>query len=692
VSSHAARLDAAPRALTAGGLRANVDVLLPLGIGALLAAIALRGGGGLQLKPTTEVEMALELGGGVVAAGSLLAGRDRRAAHGMPALLCFAALAALTIASVLWSVNPSDTWLEASRTLSYAVVFGVAIVFARFAPHRWAAIVGGTVVASTIICVYALLTKVFPGALNPDEVYARLREPFGYWNAVGLMAALGAPGCLWLGARRDGHAAIGALAYPALGMMLLTLLLAYSRGGLLALVIGLALWFTLVPLRLRGVAVLATSATGAVLAAVWAFSQDGLSKDRMAIDQRAASGHELGLLLIVMIAVLLAAGLAIGFAAARRAPSSDVRRVAGVGILLAVALVPVAGAIGLAFSTRGLGGSISHGWKQLTDPHASTPPNDPGRLTAVGSVRARYWNEALKMWKGHPGKGVGAGGYATLRPRYRQDDLDVRHAHGYVVQTLADLGVAGMLISVALVGFWLIAATSAVGRRRALGWAGTYSPERIGLLTLLTIVVIFGVHSFVDWTWFVPGNAVVALLCAGWLAGRGPLTPEPVTSAGALVERLRAGARNRQRAVLAGAAMLVALIAAWATWQPLRSQNAMDDALAALERKDVKAARADAQAAQDRNPLAVEPLFVRSVVEQQAGDRAGARRALEDAVKLQPTNSEPWLRLANYALTVEHDPAQAKAALGPALYLDPRSSTGIGLYLQAQRTPAAKHK
>jgi hypothetical protein len=690
VSSHAARLDAAGpgRALgVASRVRVNADVLLPIGIGALLAAIALRAGGGLQLPPTTEVEMALELGGGVVAAGALLAGRDRRAAYGMPALLCFAALVALTIGSVLWSVSPSDSWLEASRTLSYAVVFGAAIVFARFAPHRWAAIVGGTVIASSIICVYALLTKVFPGALNPNEVYARLREPFGYWNAVGLMAALGAPGCLWLGARRDGHAAIGALAYPALGLMLLTLLLAYSRGGLLALAIGMGVWFAFVPLRLRGAVVLATSATGALLTAIWAFAQDGLSKDRMTLDQRASAGHELGVLLVVMIAVLLAAGLAIGFAAARRAPRPDIRRAAGVAILVALALVPVAGAGALAFSTRGLGGSISHGWKQLTDPHASTPPNDPGRLTAVGSVRARYWNEALKMWKGHPGKGVGAGGYATLRPHYRQDDLDVRHAHGYVVQTLADLGIAGMLISAALVGFWLIAATSAVGRRRRLAWVESYSPERIALLTLLTVVVIFGVHSFVDWTWFVPGNAVVALLCAGWLAGRGPLTPEPVAGGG-LVERMRAGLRAPWRAAMAGAALLVALIAAWATWQPLRSQNAMDDALSALEHKDIKAARADAQAAQDRNPLAVEPLFVRSVVEQQAGDAAGARRALEEAVKLQPSNSEPWLRLAAYALNVEHDPAQAKAALGPALYLDPRSSTGISLYLQAQRQPA----
>jgi hypothetical protein len=352
--------------------------------------------------------------------------------------------------------------------------------------------------------------------------------------------------------------------------------------------------------------------------------------------------------------------------------------------------VPVAGAVALAFSTRGLGGSISHGWKQLTDPHASTPPNDPGRLTAIGSVRARYWNEALKMWKGHPLKGVGAGGYATLRPRYRQDDLEVRHAHGYVVQTLADLGLAGMLISVALVGFWLIAATSAVGRERGLSWSTAFTPERIGLLTLLSIVVIFAAHSFVDWTWFVPGNAVVALLCAGWLAGRGPLLPEPMPGGGSLRDRMRAGLRIPLRAGLAAAAIVVALIAAWTTWQPLRSQNAMDDALGALEGKNINAARSDAQAAEDRNPLAVEPLFVRSVVEQQAGDTVAARGALENAVQLQPTNSEPWLRLADFDLNVLHDPAQAKAALGPALYLDPRSPTGIALYLQAQRTPVKK--
>ena len=62
----------------------------------------------------------------------------------------------------------------------------------------------GIALACVVVCGWALLTKVFPGALAEDETYARLRAPFGYWNAVGLMAALGIPPLLWLGARRSG--------------------------------------------------------------------------------------------------------------------------------------------------------------------------------------------------------------------------------------------------------------------------------------------------------------------------------------------------------------------------------------------------------------------------------------------------------------------------------------------------------
>src|SRR3954453_2978305 len=162
------------------------------------------------------------------------------------------------------------------------------------------------------------------------------------------------------------------------------------------------------------------------------------------------------------------------------------------------------------------------------------------------------------MLADHPGAAVCAGGYGTARPRYRHDSLDVRHAHGYVVQTLADLGIVGIMLSLLALGAWWVSATRATGlRRRDRGLP--FSPERIGLLTMFTVVIIFGVHSFVDWTWFVPGNALVALLCGGWLAGRGPLAPPTVTG---LELRPRAWLADRWRLVLAATAIAVALTAA----------------------------------------------------------------------------------------------------------------------------------
>ena len=68
-----------------------------------------------------------------------------------------------------------------------------------------------------------------PASLASEETYARLREPFAYWNSVGLMAALGVPPLLWLAARRSGHAAANALAWPGIGLLLVCLMLS-TRG------------------------------------------------------------------------------------------------------------------------------------------------------------------------------------------------------------------------------------------------------------------------------------------------------------------------------------------------------------------------------------------------------------------------------------------------------------------------------
>jgi O-Antigen ligase/Tetratricopeptide repeat len=668
----------------------------------LLCFVAFLAGGGLSLSRTTTVEMVLTIGSGVIVAGVVAFASRRRRHYGLSSVGLLVALTAMTALSLVWSVQPDDSFKDAGRMLAYSGFFGASVLLAGAFPARWRAVLGGVTLAAVVVCGYALLTKVFPDQLDASDIYARLRAPYSYWNAIGLTAAMGAIGCMWLGARRAGHALLSALAYPAMGLLLLTLMLAYSRGALAALALGLALWFCIVPLRLRGAAVLLAGATGAAAVVAWDFSTHALSSDNVALGARTTAGHRLGALLVAMLLVLTLVGLLVGFLTARQAPSIRTRRRAGAALLCVLALAVVGFAGGLAASHRGLAGSISHGFDSLTNPHAAIPPNTPGRLTAVGSVRARYWNEALKVFQAHPVLGAGAEGYATARLRYRTETLDVRHAHGYIVQTLADLGVIGLALTLALLVAWMAAAgrcTHPFNRRwtswRALrswrsgarpSWrrwtiaerAAPYGPERIGMLSMLCLVVVFGIHSLADWTWYVPGDACVALLCAGWLAGRGPLEPgganlRPQTPAVAFHVRAL-GARLRElppmRAGLAGAAVVASLLAAWTQWQPQRSIDSSQQALALIA-GDPRGAEAAAQTAVARDPLSAQALITLSTVQHATGQLALARATLQRAVRMQPSNPQTWLALGRYDLA--SDPRSALDELGAAIFLNPES-------------------
>jgi len=338
---------------------------------------------------------------------------------------------------------------------------------------------------------------------------------------------------------------------------------------------------------------------------------------------------------------------------------------------------------------------VSRAWTQLTDPEAQTPANTPDRLTATSSVRARYFAEAFDVHAESPWIGAGAGAYATARSRFRQDTLEVRHAHGYVVQTLADLGWAGLALSLLATLAWLLSAARATGvRRRDRGLP--FTAERIGLLTLVVVVVVFGVHSLVDWTWFVPANAGVALLCAGWVAGRRPLReqrevrlpdPRPVEPLPPHAARLARVRRSLPplRGVAAALVVVLALAAAWTAAQPVRAINAGEAAFERLALGQPEAAVSIAQIATERNPLAAEPLFELAAIRQGVGDVRGAQRALERAVELQPANPEAWRRLGRLRLSVLNDPQGALQAFRAAYFLDPRSPGAVSDVLEASR-------
>ena len=520
-----------------------------IAVAVVLSAAAFGADGGLRLERLTWTEIGLVLVGAALVIAALLTTQRAGRVYGALTLAALAALTVFTAISINWSMAPSSSWQEANRTLAYLATLAGALALVRLIPGRWAAVLEGVAVASLIVCGWALATKVFPNLLAPDETFARLREPFGYWNAVGLMAALGVPPLLWLAARRSGHAAVNALAWPALGLLIVAMMLSYSRGALLALLVGLAFWFAVVPLRLRGVLPLIVASFASVPVVAWAFARDALSTDDVPLSARTDAGHDFGALLLLLCVVLLGLGLAANFIASERSLHPRTRVLAGRGVLAALALGLIAIVIGIAAAPGGINGQASKAWKQLTDPNVDAPTNTPDRLTATSSVRARYWQEALRIYRDSKLVGAGAGAYEVARTRYRRGTQSIRHAHGYGVQTLADLGLVGLGLSLLAAAAWLVAAMRATGlRRRDRGLP--YDPERIGALTMFSVVVVFGFHSLVDWTWFVPGTVAVALLCAGWVAGRGPLRARleaPAAGAGPAAALVAPGAGQRDR-------------------------------------------------------------------------------------------------------------------------------------------------
>ena len=664
---------------------APVDVVIALVLAAALAAAAFIANGGLQLGPATGVEIAAILISAVLIGASLVFTGLEARVHGGAALAAVTSLAALTALSIVWSLYPSDSWVEANRTLAYAATFAAGLAAVRLARDRWQSVLWGILLAVVAVSVYGLATKVAPAWLAPDEIYARLREPFGYWNAVGVMAAMGIPVCLWLGARRESRPLEVAVAYPVLGLLIVTMLLSFSRGSIIAALAGIALWLVLVPLRLRTLAVLVPGAVASGLVAVWAFSQGALTDDRVPLADRKDAGVEFGLILLAMCAVLVAAGLLIRRRAEQRPLSEPARRRAGIAALAALAAVPLVVLVALALSDRGIGGTVSDRWSDLTK-EQSTPQNDPGRLIQTGNVRTIYWARALDVWRAHKLDGAGAGSFDQAQLRYRDQPAQGRHAHGYIHQTLADLGLIGLALSLIAVGAWLYAVARTLGLRR--GADREWPPERTGLAALALVAIVFGVHSTIDWTWFVPAVAMTGLFAAGWVGGRGPL--EPVTEAGPpALSSVEPGMPARpvlaRRLAGAGAVVALAILAALVVAQPWRAQNRGDEALQLVDNGNFAAARTAASDAHQIDPLSVEPFFERAVIEDSAGNRPAALKALQDAVRLQPASSEAWRRLGEYYLNRLSQPDQAIPVLRGALFLDPFSNTNRADYVYALR-------
>ncbi len=668
-------------------LRPHAPRVAEVVLGAALAGVAFGAAGGSELGRTTTVEVLVVLLGGAVVAAAIVWSRSGRV-NGATSVALFGALAAVTALSVTWAVVPALAYVEAGRTFAYLAIFAAAVAGARLAPRATPVVITGIVLAATAAVVYALAARVWPASLGESEISNRIGQPFQYWNAVGTTAALAIPGLLWLGTRRGGGIAGRVLAYPALGAAILAILLTQSRGALVAAAIVAIAWLAIVPLRLRTLPLIIVPAAGAGAVAVWALSKDAFSVPAEPLAVKEAVAGEFGLLLVLLALALVVAGVAVNAGQTRGVPPLRVRRRIGIVALAIACAVPLAAFTSVAFSDGGIGGAIGDRVDELTSETQTAPAEQgAGRFTAASSTRGKYWREAGRVFEDRPAIGLGAGNFQTTRLRHRKDASVTRHAHGFVPQTLADLGVLGVTLSAALLLAWLVAVARATGlhpRRLPFrnGNGGLlprrdWDGDRIALVAAALIAVAFGLQSAIDWTWFVPGPTAMALVAAGFVAGRAPLgepEPQPQPHAAASPARLLA----------ASGVLLTAILIAWAIWQPEAASRETADAIRLSDAGEVDAAIAKTEDAADTNPLSSEPLLTRAAVETDAGLVDAARRSLEEAVLKFPGDPQTWYRLAAFQLGTLDRPNEAAATVRGAIFLDPLSQPNRLLYLQAK--------
>ena len=104
----------------------------------------------------------------------------------------FGLLTVWMLISAAWSSDTTSAVLEAERALVY--VSGLAALLLVSRRGAIGSLLAGALAAVTIATAYGLIGRLFPSvhAVGGIADTGRLAEPVGYWNGLGILAAMGA--------------------------------------------------------------------------------------------------------------------------------------------------------------------------------------------------------------------------------------------------------------------------------------------------------------------------------------------------------------------------------------------------------------------------------------------------------------------------------------------------------------------
>jgi Flp pilus assembly protein TadD len=536
--------------------------------------------------------------------------------------------------STAWSIDAVESVHEGQRMLVYASA-AVALVLVVRASAVSAAL-GGVLAGVVLACAYSLATRLFPDRLGVFDPAAgfRLSEPLGYWNGLGIFAAMGALLAVGFAARAR-TTLVRALAGALPIILLPTVYLTLGRGPWVALGVAVLAAIVLDPRRLQLLGVLFAVGAPAAAAVLAASRYEALRRVDSPVALATREGQRLALILAGL--ALLAAVAAAAFAVLER--RLDVPRPLRLGFAGAVALV----ALGLLIAVFvRFGGPVTLADKAY-DSFTGPPPSIEGDIgerlfSFSGNYRVDLWKSAWRGYRDHPLVGLGAGGYEQHWLQDRRFEHKVRDAHNLYLETLVELGPVGLALLLLVVGAPLVAAVGA--RRHPLASAA------------FAAYTAYLVHASVDWDWELPAITVAALVCAA---------------------ALLAAARREERALDpptwargAGVAATVAIIVV--AFVTLTGNSAIAASDEAGDDGRWAEAEDEARTAKRWAPWSSEPWQRLGEAHLGQGAFTEAERDFREAIEREPRNFELWLGLARAT-----DGADRAAALREARRLNPFS-------------------
>jgi hypothetical protein len=597
----------------------------------------------------------------IVLLGSLAGVLPRRIPRvGWVAIGLLAAFALWTGLATTWSESAERSTIELGRVAAYLGVLVLAIALQGRTSARHT--INGLACAIGLVTLLAVLSRLHPQWFPVNDhldflgqVAARkLSYPLNYWNALAAFAAIGVP--LLLGVALGARTLVGqAVTAAALPLSALCIYLTISRGGALALVVGIVVFLAFVPKRLEAIGTLVVSGLGSAILLSAASQRDAL-QDGVSSAAALVQGTSLVWLAVIVCTGVALLQVAMGLATrhvVRPALLAPSRRTTVLRSLVLIEVVVVAAIFG------GLPGYASDRWQEFKAPSASVAAggadNVFSRLQGVnGNGRYQYWQAARRAEQTAPLKGIGPGTFEFWWSRHGTSPGFVRDAHSLYFETLAETGIPGFAL---LVGLLVLLLGAAVVRSLR-----SPSGVRIWIAAAVGGLATFLASAAFEWVWEMGAIAcAVMVLGAVIVAGR----DEPV------VEEWAPAPRPRGLLPRAGVVVL-AVVALGAVAVPMAGALATRDSRDAAAEGRIAAALQDGRTAQRVQPYAASPRLQQALVLEQAGALSDASLAARAAAAEEPTNWRTWFTLARIDAKIGNTDV-AINELRKARRLNPRS-------------------